>query len=157
MLRVYGYYASTDATGELRDPVTAGDEGLFIGESDGIAGLERTDGSGEAGEADDTVEDDVGGHLGELSGCGGAGDLFGFEAFEGARAVRLKGDVSGPELPGLFCECFGVSPGGKADYFEALGVGSYDVESLEAYTARGAEDGKTTFQEDRHIVEGLIA
>ena len=157
MLRVYGYYASTDATGESRDPVTAGDEGFFVGESNGIAGLERTDRSGETGEADDTVEDDVGGHLGELGGCSGAGNLFGFEAFEGASLVGLKGDISGSELQGLFYECFGVSPGGKADYFEAIGVRSNDVERLEAYAARGAENGETTFQEDRRIVEGLIA
>jgi hypothetical protein len=157
MFRVYRYYASADATGESRDPVTAGDEGFFVGESNGIASLERTDRSGETGEADDTVEDDVGGHLGELGGCGGAGNLFGFETFEGARLVGLEGDVSGPELPGLFCECFSVSSGGKTDYFEAIGVGSNDVERLEAYAARGAEDGETTFQEDRRIVEGLIA
>ena len=83
MLRVYGYYAVT--VGEVHDPLSAGDEGFFVGEGDLVSCLERADGGGQAGEADYAVEDDVGRRSGQAFGGARAGEDFGFEAVQRAR------------------------------------------------------------------------
>src|SRR5918995_4201627 len=66
VLRVHGYYAVI--IGEVHYQLTAGDEGFFVGEGDAVSGFEGADCGGEAGEADDAVEDDVAWRLRESLG-----------------------------------------------------------------------------------------
>ena len=105
----------------LGDDRARGDEALLVGEREALAGFERGERGGEAGEADDRVEDDVGvgvrGELGERAGVVEAG----------TREIRRHAEL-GP----LLLEQVGVAPGGERDDAEVVAVAAQDVERLGA-------------------------
>ena len=61
-------------------PVTSPDQGLLVGEGKAVSGLECPNRGGEAGEADDPVQHDVGWFPGQLFGGTWAGEEVAAEA-----------------------------------------------------------------------------
>src|SRR5215210_6556295 len=141
VLGIYREYAVVRR--EAHNPLAPRDERFLVGEGDAVARLEGADGRREAGEADYSVEDDVGWHAGQLFGRAGSGMDFGGETLEGACCFgRFQGHVFGFELGRLDGERLGVACGGEADEIEAFRISTDDVEGLAAGTARRTEDGK---------------
>ena len=141
---VDGEELAAGAPGEGDDEVAGGDEGFFVGERDVVSAIDGGEGGGQACDADDGGDDEVGvGVLDELErgvGAVEAGDARG-QVGAVAFAERGVGDV---EASGLLGEEAGVSAGGEADDFEACGTGAVEVvddfEGVDADGPGGAQD-----------------
>jgi len=116
--------------GEMHNPLATGDERFFVGESDVVSSFEGSNGRGETGETNDSVEDDVGGCCGEMCGGTEAGEDLAAEAVEGEGECRFEGYLLRFELSDLALEQFDVLAGGEADHVEEIGVGAHDFEGL---------------------------
>jgi hypothetical protein len=154
MLRVHRYYVVT--FGKVHYPRAAGDERLFIGESEAVPGFEGGYGGGQAGEADDPVEDDVDRRCGQTRGRARTGEDRTAEAVGGGEVGSLQGHELGLELGGLVPDQLDVSIGGEANELEALRVGAHDIEGLAAHAAGRAQDGDTSSHDGADVSGDLI-
>ena len=119
VLRVDGHDLAAADGARFGDHRTRRDEALFVREREALAGFQRRQRRGEAGEADHRVEDDIDfgerGELGERVGIVGTG------------ARELGCDA---ELDPLAFEERGVAPGGQRHDPEVVAVPVEDVERL---------------------------
>ena len=114
-------------------------EALFVGESESLAGAQRLERHGQAGETDDRVHHHVGrtDDVGEIARHFGKGKGVG-----DTPTIRFISDDhhGGPELLGLTDDGVDRRADGKCDHLVCAAFGTHDVERLRADGAGRAGD-----------------
>ena len=116
-----------------------GDEALLVGQGESLAGAQRGDGDGQAGEADDAVDHHVG-HLGEIGEIGDHG--AGRQRLDDRGALGRVGDrhETRAELLGLGDQRVDRRSDAERHHLVAVRFGAHDVEGLATDRARRAGD-----------------
>ncbi len=111
------------------------DERLLVGQRQALAGLQRSERDGQAGEADDAVHADVGDIADGRQGVGAGHDLGagGDAGLDGGGLGGVgDGDDLGTHRPGLLDQRVDRGVGPDGHHLEPFGLGGHDLEGLGA-------------------------
>ena len=143
VLGVHRQDADVVPGGKIHDEIAGAHNALLVGQGQRTFDFERRDGRFESGESHDRVEDQVRVHLAdEARGRPGARahPQLRVERQAGRRrALVFDGDIRDPQRGGLLEQAWDVPRARKSRDGKA-GRSGYDLQSLHADGARGAED-----------------
>ena len=134
------------------DQVASRDQALFVGDPDGLAGLDGFVGGFQSGDADDGADHEIGVGMGRdlhrarravrrLRSACPRPTFFSLSCRWSADSCRRHGDDLGMPSPRLLEGQIDVASGGQADHREAVGEGLDDLQRALADGSGGPEDG----------------